>query len=188
MTTAVEAIRAVEHFDVRLAKALGPIGDSAVGGAICSVGKAADQPPIRVALATAILGGWLGGEGKLAGTALRALAAHQLATMAKGWVKHRIDRTRPSKMLKDGEYKAEPGDTDHHDFNSFPSGHTAGAFAVAEAFGRTYPEQRWTARSVAAAMAAAQLPRKKHYLSDVIAGALIGIAAERTVAAVWPAR
>ena len=61
--------------------------------------------------------------------------------------------------------------------NSFPSGHTAGAVAVAAVIGRCYPAHRVAAYASAAAVAAIQVPRCQHYPGDLGAGALIGIAA-----------
>ena len=61
---------------------------------------------------------------------------------------------------------------------SFPSGHTADAFAAARALARVYPEQSvlfWTA---AALIALLQLPAGAHDPSDIAAGAVIGIAGE----------
>jgi undecaprenyl-diphosphatase len=67
------------------------------------------------------------------------------------------------------------------DFNSFPSGHTAGAVAVAVAVGRDYPGGRLPALALAAAAGIAQVVRSKHYVSDVVAGATIGIVAELAI-------
>ena len=60
----------------------------------------------------------------------------------------------------------------------FPSGHTAGAVAVARACARHYPPARAPAYAWAAGVAAAQVPRCAHYPSDVAGGALVGLAAE----------
>lgn len=65
---------------------------------------------------------------------------------------------------------------------SFPSGHTASAFATATVLERHYG---WKAGAPAYALAAyigaSRLSENRHYLSDVIFGATIGIVAGRTV-------
>lgn len=65
---------------------------------------------------------------------------------------------------------------------SFPSGHTASAFASATVVQRHYG---WKAGVPAYALAtfigASRLSENRHYLSDVIFGATIGIVAGRTV-------
>ena len=71
---------------------------------------------------------------------------------------------------------------DGHRQTSFPSGHTAGAFASATVLGRHYG---WRAGVLAVAaasyVAASRLAHDEHYLSDVVFGAAIGLTAGRTV-------
>ena len=66
---------------------------------------------------------------------------------------------------------------------SLPSGHTAAAFATASAL---QSELGWkvgaAAYGAAAWVAASRVQARRHYLSDVIAGATIGIMAGRSVA------
>jgi len=65
---------------------------------------------------------------------------------------------------------------------SFPSGHSASAFATATVLQRHYG---WKigipATVVAAYVATARVHDNKHYLSDVIFGGAMGVAAQRTV-------
>ena len=56
--------------------------------------------------------------------------------------------------------------------------------AVARAVGRAYPGAHQVALGLAGAAGAAQVVRSKHYVSDVVAGAVIGWAAEMIVDAV----
>lgn len=65
---------------------------------------------------------------------------------------------------------------------SFPSGHSASAFATARVLQRHYGWKIGVPATVVAAyVATARVHDNKHYLSDVIFGAAIGVAAERTV-------
>jgi membrane-associated phospholipid phosphatase len=65
---------------------------------------------------------------------------------------------------------------------SFPSGHTSGAFATATVLQR---HLGWKvgvpAYAVATYVAGNRLPENKHFLSDVLFGAAVGIASGRTV-------
>lgn len=108
------------------------------------------------------------------------LVAHALATGGKTILKRSIDRSRPARALEDGQAKVGAGGgADDTAFNSFPSGHTAGAVSVAEAVAHTVPRFALAARSSAAAVAVVQLPRGAHYPTDVAVGAIIGWSAER---------
>jgi len=60
---------------------------------------------------------------------------------------------------------------------SFPSGHTTQAFAIASVVANTYRDHWWPgalAFGVAGTVGLARINDNQHYLSDVIAGALIG--------------
>lgn len=68
---------------------------------------------------------------------------------------------------------------DHSDQYSFPSGHTATAFAAAEFMRKEYADQSiWygvAGYAAAAATGYLRLYNNKHWLSDVVAGAGVGI-------------
>jgi membrane-associated phospholipid phosphatase len=61
------------------------------------------------------------------------------------------------------------------EFDSFPSGHATSVFAVATALAASYPTLRWPLYALAAAIALGRVYLARHHLSDVIAGALIGV-------------
>lgn len=58
---------------------------------------------------------------------------------------------------------------------SFPSGHVTCAFATAAAMAVLYPRWRWAFYAVAAITGLERLAERAHYLSDVVAGAGVGI-------------
>ena len=65
---------------------------------------------------------------------------------------------------------------------SFPSGHTAGGFAAAAVLGQHYGWKASIPAYVGAIyIAAARVDGNKHYLSDVVFGAAMGLAGTRTV-------
>jgi membrane-associated phospholipid phosphatase len=61
------------------------------------------------------------------------------------------------------------------EFNSFPSGHTTTSFAAAIAFSALFPRLRIAFFLVATAIGISRIMQDVHYLSDVIAGAALGM-------------
>ena len=114
------------------------------------------------------------------------LIAHQLATTAKNLLKDRVDRTRPNSAKDAKQAKVRRGDRTAKKHTSFPSGHSAGAVAVAQAFSREFPDYRTPALAAAGIVALGQIPKRAHYPTDVAAGALIGAGSEALVGALWP--
>jgi PAP2 superfamily len=106
--------------------------------------------------------------------AIASLIAGGLITPA---IKGIAGRSRP--------HQAASG-TDFHPFGghaSFPSGHTTQAFAVASVIATEY-DRRWIAVAAygsAALVGYARVLHDAHYLSDVVAGALVGTLVGRAV-------
>jgi membrane-associated phospholipid phosphatase len=69
----------------------------------------------------------------------------------------------------------------------FPSGHTAMAFAACEVIGLIWPKARWPVFAVAAGVAVSRATLIHHFMSDVVAGALIGVLVGR-LATDWAAK
>lgn len=67
------------------------------------------------------------------------------------------------------EKRLESDDTD-----SFPSAHTAGAFAMATVISNYRPEYTWPSYTLAAAVGWSRVENREHRWRDVIAGAAIG--------------
>ncbi|WP_374945241.1 phosphatase PAP2 family protein [Sphingomonas sp.] len=145
--------------------------------------EVADQPPlVALSAGTIVLGAVLRRPAVMR-AGLRMLASHALATGIKTVLKTTIDRTRPNKAMRDGHHIGKGSGTDDTDLNSFPSGHTAGAVAIAQAVARDAPAAAIPVRLAAGAVAAIQMPRGKHYISDVLAGAAIGWVSEMAASA-----
>ncbi|WP_375243379.1 phosphatase PAP2 family protein [Sphingomonas parapaucimobilis] len=135
-----------------------------------------DQPQMRMICAATVATGVARRDLHLTSTGFKMLAAHTLATWAKSRIKAVINRRRP----KDGnDPRLREGDSDSHEENSFPSGHSAGAVAVGEAIARAYPDHAAAARGAALSVSVVQVPRGTHYAGDVLAGIAIGLIAER---------
>ena len=83
-------------------------------------------------------------------------------------------------LVKHGSHQLRP---DRSDFHSFPSGHTAEAFASAELLRMEYKDRSpWygiAGYSVAAMTGYLRMYNNKHWLSDVVAGAGFGIASTK---------
>lgn len=178
----------IERADLAVADATGKSRDTVAVKALGTLSELADQPQLISICAVTLAAGLLAGNARLARAGARMLAAELLATKLKSFVKHRVDRTRPHVVANGGRYKAKPGSSHASALNSFPSGHTAGAVAVARAFVREYPEHRVAAYVCAAAVAAIQIPRSAHYPTDVTAGGIVGLLAEAAIDRVTPAR
>lgn len=63
---------------------------------------------------------------------------------------------------------------ENDDADSFPSAHTAGAFAMATVLANYQPDIKWVAYGTAAAVGWSRVEERDHRWRDVIAGALIG--------------
>jgi len=69
------------------------------------------------------------------------------------------------------------GPTLKSSYASFPSGHTAVAFAVATVLAHRYPKHRWLYYGVASAVGVARVWKSAHFPSDVLVGAGVGYCA-----------
>lgn len=178
--------RKVERVDRKVARATGNQRATPAVRVAGALSEIADQPPLIALSAATLAVGIVSGAPRLRRAGLRMLASHWLATRAKSFVKGRIDRTRPFVMLGGGAYHARRGSSHAKRENSFPSGHSAGAVAIACAVARDYPASAPIGYAAATAAAAVQLPRGAHYLSDVLVGAAIGWLAEAAVRMILP--
>ncbi|WP_182084031.1 phosphatase PAP2 family protein [Aureimonas sp. ME7] len=144
----------------------------------------ADQPQLASVCGLTVLLGLVRRDERLAATGLQMLGAHALATFAKSCLKRAINRTRPKVAVEEGRYEMELGTSRNGDDQSFPSGHTAGAVAVAGVVALRHPAAALPACALALGVSAIQVPRGKHYPGDLAAGVAIGVLASGLVLAV----
>ncbi|WP_375381702.1 phosphatase PAP2 family protein [uncultured Sphingomonas sp.] len=143
--------------------------------------EVADQPQlVSLSIATIAVGGFIGRRDLVRG-GTRMLAAEVAATAAKAVVKRLVERSRPGHALETGDDRFRAGDRNDHELTSFPSGHTAGAVAVARAATREIDGIAVPAALATAFVAVAQAPSGHHYLGDVAVGAAVGWLAEALV-------
>ncbi|MGQ5637833.1 MULTISPECIES: phosphatase PAP2 family protein [unclassified Streptomyces] len=116
---------------------------------------------------------WAGGR-RAAAAGLAALTLAQLVSNGLG--KQLADRPRPPKeWIPHDEVEDRPASS------SFPSGHTAAAVAFTAAVWPTWPVAGMACAVPAAMVAVERVQSGAHYPSDVVAGAVIGVAAARLV-------
>lgn len=173
--------------DVALSVEAGQLRDHPVTQALGFASEISDQPPAFTLAAVATAAGLLSGRSRLAEGGIRAFAALWLATRIKSQIKSAVVRTRPHKLLDEGHYETGVNGPDEHDYNSFPSGHTADAVAAARAIGRVAPDAGGPLLAAAGIVGLVQVPRAKHHLADVVAGAVVGLVAEAAVDALFDA-
>jgi membrane-associated phospholipid phosphatase len=113
--------------------------------------------------------------------ALSSATAVGAAAALVGVIKEVVDRVRPA--------LADPTVTvlvTTPPSPSFPSGHTATAFAAATAVGVFHPRLRWPLLALAALVGFSRMYLGVHYGLDVVVGAVLGVAIGLTAA--WAVR
>ena len=178
MNRIVKAGRTLTAAEAKAVKAVAPRRGSTSAKIVELVGKLGDQPELRTLSGIVIASGLLTANRRLVRAGVRMILAHELATLAKDLIKERIDRIRPHSAKTQSDRAVKPGRHTAKTETSFPSGHSAGAVAVARAFGRQYPQHMAPALGAAAVVAGMQVPRLNHYPTDVAAGMLLGVVSE----------
>jgi membrane-associated phospholipid phosphatase len=115
------------------------------------------------------------------------VAASGVISGVNGLVKWVAGRKRPITYYRPAESQSVLGPFDFHPFISgfrglfgekdlcFPSGHTCLAFATAGAFAILLPRWRWLFFAVATVTGIERIVENAHFLSDVVAGAGLGL-------------
>ncbi len=144
---------------------------SAVTDGMASVGNTFGEWQLIVpALSAGYLVGEIAGSSELKGTVLRAGAAVVVATGAVSGLKYSIGRIRPEATGNNLRFRPFSG------ANSFPSGHTAAAFAIATAVADQTHDgwSDYVLYGAATLTALARINDNRHWASDVLIGGLIG--------------
>lgn len=127
--------------------------------------------------------GRVGGNDRLAAIGLHSTEAVALSFGIVGTIKGLAGRARPARNPDDPfDMRFARGLTEGSDYRSFPSGHTAAAFAFAAAvtseMRRHSPEASpWVGAALytgAALVGVSRMYHNRHWASDVIGGAAIG--------------
>lgn len=136
-----------------------------------------------VGLIVAALAAWVGWRpGPRTRTLLACAVAIAIAVMVKEQLKFAFGRTWPEtwvdgnpSWIRDGLFLFQPFHGGKG-WASFPSGHTAVIAAPAAVLWRAVPRWRWLWASLVGAVAIGLLGANYHWVSDVLAGACVGIA------------
>lgn len=168
------AISAVVLADVKISRQLPRNGNfqdwgvktSRVGGAYGLIGITG----------SILAAGALRGDSKLRNTGVDAAEAFAHAALVTYGLKLLAARERPNLGSGRGHFfsgydQAARGD------NSFPSGHSMGAWAVATVISKRYRDHKavpWIAYSVAGLVSVARVAAQRHFAADVLVGAAAG--------------
>ena len=159
----------VERLDVAAYAAVARTPTPSLDVAMARLSRTADYSKISLAAAgvLAITGGRRGRRAAALGLASVGVTA----TFVNVVVKPLGSRRRPDRVAQDvpiARHVPMPIST------SFPSGHSAAAFAFATGVGHVMPAAGLPLRAVAALVAYSRVHTGVHYPGDVVAGSLIG--------------
>ena len=146
----------------------------ATGNEVASVVRRMGQPEIYASISLGLLGaGLASGNSRLTGVGARATSSLALSATAVYAGKYLMGRGRPDQLAGD-----EP---------SMPSGHTAMAFALATSLADDINRPWATVGLYTAATAVgwSRVNDNRHWLSDVAAGAVLGIASAKFASGKW---
>lgn len=115
----------------------------------------------------ALVGGRRGRRAAVTGIAAIGIASATVNLGVKSWA----DRPRPDRQV---DLLADKREARMPSSSSFPSGHSASAFAFAAAVGDTVPPLALPLRLLAGAVAYSRVHTGVHYPGDVVVGSLIG--------------
>ena len=126
-----------------------------------------------IGLGLAALFCWFSWRRGLVYTLLIAGASVTASGLATQVIKHLVGRPRP-RLGMDTSWLAGP--TWVSDWHSFPSGHTSTSVALACVLAAKFPDKAWLFYGLAALVGVGRVLSGSHYVSDVMAGALLGLA------------
>jgi undecaprenyl-diphosphatase len=158
-----------ERVDVAVYAAIAQTPTPSLDGAMSRLSQAANYS--RLWMASSVALGWLGGrDGKRA--AANGLAAVAVSSAVVNLAFKPLGRRgrpdRGGQQVPVERHVKMPGSS------SFPSGHSASAFAFATGVGRTMPRAAVPLRALAALVAYSRVHTGVHYPGDVVIGSLIG--------------
>jgi membrane-associated phospholipid phosphatase len=172
----------VEKADVKLGKKIASKRHHPVVKAAANADKFGDQGPLYALSSGVVIVGVASRDRLLTDCGLSMLAAIALADLGKRLAKRLVRRTRPHVLLDEGRYETDTGGSDEKPEQSFPSGHTACTVAAARALSRNFPETAAAAGAATVALAFSRVAKGAHWPLDIVAGAVIGLAAEALTA------
>jgi membrane-associated phospholipid phosphatase len=174
-----EGLRELGAVDRAVYEAVARTPTGALDGPVRRLSGAADKSRLWLAIAAviAVAGGRRGRQAALEGVVAIAVTSATVNLGVKPIARRgRPDRAHPA--LFEGRHVPMPRSA------SFPSGHSASAFAFAYAVGRHLPALAVPIRLLAAAVAYSRVHTGVHYPGDVVIGSVTGAGTAAMVAAV----
>lgn len=168
---AKQLLRELDKLDLAVYTAVASSPTPSLDKALRRLSDAADYSRISMAAAAAmaVLGGPIGRKAAFRGIASVALTSSVLNAVVKPLAR----RPRPDRLTAEvPEARHVPMPTSH----SFPSGHSAAAFAFATGASRVLPAVSIPLTLLAATVAYSRVHTGVHYPGDTIIGSLSGIA------------
>ena len=162
-------IEDAKRVDVAVYAAIAATPTPSLDRAMGKLSKAADYS--RLSLASAALLALTGGAAGRRAAAMGLASVGVTATTVNVLVKPLGRRRRPDREASEvpfGRHVPMPVSS------SFPSGHSAAAFAFATGVGHTLPQAAVPLRVLAALVAYSRVHTGVHYPGDVVAGSLLG--------------
>jgi len=108
---------------------------------------------------------------------LMVLSSYAVSGIVAQVLKYFFQEARPAVFLKDSSYQYFIKDVTLHNFQAFPSGHTASAFALAAVLSFSLKNKKYSMLFLAGAILVgySRIYLAQHFIDDVFAGAIIGI-------------
>jgi membrane-associated phospholipid phosphatase len=149
---------------------------------VASVVRHFGQPEVYVTVTVGLaVAGLAAGDSRLVGSAKRVGASLLLAGATTGAAKFALGRARPEETLDATSFSPFSGQ------DAMPSGHTAMAFALATSLGDEI-HRTWASvglYGLATAVGWSRINDNRHWLTDVVSGALVGITSAKLVSGRW---
>ena len=162
-------IEDAKRVDVAVYAAIASTPTPSLDRAMGKLSKAADYS--RLSLASAVLLAVTGGPAGRRAAVMGLASVGVTATLVNVVVKPLGTRRRPDREANEVPFARHvPMPTS----SSFPSGHSAAAFAFATGVGHTLPAAAVPLRALAATVAYSRVHTGVHYPGDVVAGSLMG--------------
>jgi membrane-associated phospholipid phosphatase len=162
-------IEEVERLDLAVYAAIARTPTPVLDGAIGGLSRAADYS--RLSLASATLLACTGGRAGRRAATMGLASLGVTATVANLAVKPLGRRRRPDRLAQDVPFARH---VRMPSSRSFPSGHSATAFAFATGVGHALPSAAVPLHALASLVAYSRVHTGTHYPADVVAGAMMG--------------